>query len=172
MHYLYEFSPSSDIINDENPIQVAYNVSAESCAARCSLASECSSFNFCDGSVNGTDKLCIFSTKHPQDQEVETTKIDGWKSYSKENPQTKPDPSPKPKPQPDPTTTSNSDLESGYMSGGKFTGIIFAMIFTGLIVGAVGQFGWNKWRGRREAVGGLGVDVPSVRWTRQRDEAE
>jgi hypothetical protein len=158
-------------MDDESPLEVIEEESADSCASRCSLAKECSSFNFCASSATSTISTCTLTNKHPQTKGAKISRKEGCRNYFKPNLRpTKPEKvieEPVPETPTDPETPSKKKK----ISGRKFTGIVFAMIFTGLILGVVGQLGWNKYKEKRET-GGFGLDVPSVRWVRQKDDQE
>lgn len=162
--HLYEYTSSLEVLDDKYSLKELEGESADVCGTRCSLAKECSSFNYCALTAKSTKSTCNLLSAHPQ-EDVKKSKKENCRNYFKAKPQSKPDEPPKP-----PATPTDKNDKKGYISGGKFTGIIFAMIFTGLVLGVLGQLGWIKWKARREEADGLGVDVPSVKWVRQKDE--
>ena len=161
-------------MENESPLEQMEGVTADSCATRCSLSKECLSFNFCASTAKSSTSLCTLTAKHPMIKGAKTNRKEGCRNYFKPKSAIAPEEPTKPEgpEDPPPAEPPKAVMKPGYISGGKFTGIIFAMIFTGLILGVVGQLGWKTWKARGARDGGLGLDVPSVRWTRQKDDEE
>ena len=161
-------------MEDESALETIEEISAESCASQCSLAKECFSFNFCAATAKQAKSKCTLTHKHPQVIGTKKVKQEGCRNYFKP---LKPDPE-KPNPEKPDLNTPSKDLvekksvpKPKNISGGKFTGIVFGMILTGLILGALGQMMWNRVKARREQSSGrLGLDVPSVRWVKQKED--
>ena len=165
--YLQDYIISGRDLIDDQRYQIGADyeqVSSDDCATYCSLNEKCKSFNYCgvtsDGNKTGITTCQLFSTHPLENNDAKTINIPFGCRNLFRNEQVM-------SPVKDATAKNQLDLKS--MTGGAFAGLIFGMIFTGLLLGVAGFYGYMVYQARRSgtSAGGLGV---SVRFLRQKDE--
>jgi len=158
VRHLYEYTSSTVVVKEDSPLERIEGSPVDSCATQCSSIPGCRSFNYCPPTAKEARSECSLTSKSPLDPSVETTtERTGCINFHKTTEIL--------------TSTGEEKKSSGRLSSGGLTGVLFAMIFVGIILAIIGDIGWKKWQARREGSGGgIGLDVPSVRWTRQKDE--
>ena len=140
-------------------------LSPDECTAKCSTLPDCRSVNYCPKSARSPDSTCAIMKKSLKDPSVSRIRDPGCWNYRRLSADTFPPPPPPPPPPPAGNTVT------GY-TGARLTWLVIGMIVTGAVVGMAALLAYGSWKARsgRTANGSLGLAIPSVRWSRQRDE--
>ena len=154
-----DYLPTANVIVGGNSLQTLTDVSPDECAAKCSAKTACRSVNFCPESAKNPNSTCSLMEQSLADAGAERIRHPGCWNYRRLTATTAAKPVPPPPSPP------------GYR-GASLSWLVIGMLVTGAVLGMAGLLAYGTWRARsgRTANGSLGLAVPSVRWSRQRDE--
>lgn len=141
-----------DLVSGDDVLTKQDGVDANTCANFCNKETDCKSINFCNEPATTTCELTMNSPLEPSAKTVRNERClnyvsksglsSTWGGRQEKSPVAE---------------------KSNRMSGGAFFGVICAMIILGLVLGAIGLVGYNRYQQRGIGLPGLGVSVKYVR---------
>lgn len=153
-----DYVPTANVIVGGDALQKLEKLSTDECAAKCSAQSGCRSINYCHESARTPEATCSLMAVSPSDRGAEKNRHPGCWNYRRVNVVNAP-------------PTQKPAGPTGYM-GARLTWLVIGMIITGAVLGIAGLLAYGHYRARagHSPNGVLGLSIPSVRWSRQRDE--
>ena len=159
MKHFSDYVPTANLIVGGDALKTHEKLSVDECAAKCGVQKGCRSVNYCHESAKTPVATCSLMAQSPTDSGAERSRHPGCWNYRRLSVAAAAAP---------PGDTS----PSGY-SGARLSWLVIGMIITGAVLGMAGLLVYGHIRarsGRSADSGGLGLSIPSVRWSRQKDE--
>lgn len=158
-NHFSDYIPTANLVVRGDALETLEDLTPDACTAKCTASPECRSVNYCHKSARVEKTTCSLMSLSPSAPDVHGSRQSGCWNYRRQSvgaelPHHPPPPPP------------------GYM-GARLTWLVIGMIVTGAVIGAAGLLAYGYWSGRsgrNASGGGLGLAIPSVRWSRQRDE--